>query len=178
MRKTVKNSRAAVRAGFIKGGNCMENNKRPETMERITTPELAQQFIDEQVAAVKAQVGGQEGPAGPVRRGGLLGGGRPSHPRHRQAAGVRPREPRPAAQGRARAGGPGVRHEMDANLIYVDAVDRFLEQAGRGGRAREEAQDHRRGVHPGVRGGGPEGWRASSSWPRAPSTPTSWRAAR
>ena len=35
----------------------MENNKRPETMERITTPELAQQFIDEQVAAVKAQVG-------------------------------------------------------------------------------------------------------------------------
>ena len=35
----------------------MADNKRPETMERITTPELAEQFIDEQVAAVKAQVG-------------------------------------------------------------------------------------------------------------------------
>ena len=35
----------------------MADNKRPETMERITTAALAQQFIDEQVAAVKAQVG-------------------------------------------------------------------------------------------------------------------------
>ena len=35
----------------------MENSKRPETMARINTPELAAQFIDEQVAAVRAQVG-------------------------------------------------------------------------------------------------------------------------
>ena len=35
----------------------MDSNVRPETMERITTPELAQAFIDEQVAAVKEQVG-------------------------------------------------------------------------------------------------------------------------
>ena len=35
----------------------MDSNKRPETMERITTPELAAAFIDEQVAAVRAQVG-------------------------------------------------------------------------------------------------------------------------
>ena len=35
----------------------MDPNKRPETMERITTPELAQAFIDEQIAAVKEQVG-------------------------------------------------------------------------------------------------------------------------
>ena len=35
----------------------MDTNKRPETMERITTPELAKAFIDEQVAAVRAQVG-------------------------------------------------------------------------------------------------------------------------
>ena len=34
----------------------MDNNKRPETMERITTPELAQKCIDEQVAAVREQV--------------------------------------------------------------------------------------------------------------------------
>ena len=35
----------------------MDLNKRPENMERITTPELAKAFIDEQVAAVRAQVG-------------------------------------------------------------------------------------------------------------------------
>ena len=35
----------------------MENNKRPESMQRITTPELANAFIDEQIAAVRAQVG-------------------------------------------------------------------------------------------------------------------------
>ena len=35
----------------------MENQKRPETMARITTKELADKFIDEQVAAVRAQVG-------------------------------------------------------------------------------------------------------------------------
>ena len=60
----------------------MQNNKRPETMERITTPALAQAFIAEQIRA--------------------------AHPRHRQEPGVRTREPRPAAQGRAGAGHPGV----------------------------------------------------------------------
>ena len=35
----------------------MENNKRPETMARINTPELARQFIDEQVSSVLTQVG-------------------------------------------------------------------------------------------------------------------------
>ena len=33
------------------------SNVRPETMERITTPELANAFIDEQVKAVREQVG-------------------------------------------------------------------------------------------------------------------------
>ena len=33
------------------------NNLRPESMQRITTPELAQAFIDEQIAEVRAQVG-------------------------------------------------------------------------------------------------------------------------
>ena len=35
----------------------MENNVRPVDMARITTPELAQAFIEEQVSAVRAQVG-------------------------------------------------------------------------------------------------------------------------
>ena len=38
----------------------MDNNKRPESMERITTPELAKAFIDEQVKAIRAQVGGKK----------------------------------------------------------------------------------------------------------------------
>lgn len=35
----------------------MEQNKRPESMKRITTPELAKAFIDEQTDIVKKQVG-------------------------------------------------------------------------------------------------------------------------
>ena len=35
----------------------MADHKRPESMERITTPALAEQFIAEQVAAIRAQVG-------------------------------------------------------------------------------------------------------------------------
>ncbi|MCI8468753.1 MAG: glutamine-hydrolyzing GMP synthase subunit GuaA, partial [Eggerthellaceae bacterium] len=35
----------------------MDQNVRPDSMERITTPELAQAFIDEQVAALRDQVG-------------------------------------------------------------------------------------------------------------------------
>ena len=31
--------------------------RRPADMERITTPELAQAFIDEQIALIKEQVG-------------------------------------------------------------------------------------------------------------------------
>ena len=34
----------------------MADHKRPESMERITTPALAEQFIAEQVAAVRAPV--------------------------------------------------------------------------------------------------------------------------
>jgi len=35
----------------------MVYDRRPDDMERITTPELAKAFIEEQVEAVKAQVG-------------------------------------------------------------------------------------------------------------------------
>ena len=37
----------------------MSSNVRPESMERITTPELANKFIEEQVAAVREQVSGK-----------------------------------------------------------------------------------------------------------------------
>ena len=35
----------------------MDNNKRPEDMERITTAELAEAFIEEQVKEIREQVG-------------------------------------------------------------------------------------------------------------------------
>ena len=35
----------------------MQNNVRPADMERITTPELANAFIEAQIAEVRAQVG-------------------------------------------------------------------------------------------------------------------------
>ena len=38
----------------------MDSNVRPETMERITTPELAEKFIAEQVAEIQKQVGNKK----------------------------------------------------------------------------------------------------------------------
>ena len=38
----------------------MGNNTRPDSMERITTKELADAFIAEQVAEIQAQVGGRK----------------------------------------------------------------------------------------------------------------------
>ncbi|MBQ1415495.1 MAG: glutamine-hydrolyzing GMP synthase subunit GuaA, partial [Lachnospiraceae bacterium] len=35
----------------------VEDIRRPDNMERITTPALAQAFIDEQIAEIRAQVG-------------------------------------------------------------------------------------------------------------------------
>jgi asparagine synthetase B (glutamine-hydrolysing) len=42
---------------FIVRKNTMKTPIRPESMARITTPELAEAFIAEQIAAVRAQVG-------------------------------------------------------------------------------------------------------------------------
>ncbi len=61
----------------------------------------------------------------------------------------------------------------DINFICVDAASASYKQAGRRFRAGAQAQDHRRGVHPRLRGRGQEDRQASISWPRAPSTPTS-----
>ena len=38
----------------------MEKIVRPESMERITTPELAKNFIEEQIAEIKNQVGNKK----------------------------------------------------------------------------------------------------------------------
>ena len=104
----------------------MDNNKRPENMERITTPELAQAFIDEQVAAVRAQVGDKKvllalsgGVDSSVVAALLIKAiGKQLVCVHVNHGLLRKGEPEQVVQ--------VFRDEMDANLVYVDAIDRFL----------------------------------------------------
>ena len=106
----------------------MQNNKRPENMERITTPELAKAFIDEQIAAIKAQVGDRKvllalsgGVDSSVVAALLIRAiGKQLVCVHVNHGLLRKGEPEQVVQ--------VFRHEMDANLVYVDAVDRFLDK--------------------------------------------------
>ena len=106
----------------------MQNNKRPENMERITTPELAQAFIDEQLAAIKAQVGGKKvllalsgGVDSSVVAALLIKAiGKNLVCVHVNHGLLRKGEPEQVVR--------VFRDEMDANLVYVDAVDRFLDK--------------------------------------------------
>ena len=104
----------------------MENNKRPETMARINTPELAGQFIDEQVAAVRAQVGDKKvllalsgGVDSSVVAALLIRAiGKQLVCVHVNHGLMRKGESEQVID--------VFRHQLDANLIYVDATDRFL----------------------------------------------------
>ena len=106
----------------------MENNKRPETMERITTPELAQAFIDEQIAALKGQIGDKKvllalsgGVDSSVVAALLIKAvGRQLVCVHVNHGLLRKGEPEQVIK--------VFREELGANLIYVDAVDRFLDK--------------------------------------------------
>ena len=106
----------------------MSNNVRPETMERITTPELAQKFIDEQIAEIRAQVGGKKvllalsgGVDSSVVAALLIKAiGKQLVCVHVNHGLLRKGEPEQVVR--------VFRDEMDANLIYVDAVDRFLDK--------------------------------------------------
>ena len=106
----------------------MQNNKRPETMERITTPALAQAFIAEQIAAIQAQVGDKKvllalsgGVDSSVVAALLIRAiGKNLVCVHVNHGLLRKGEPEQVIQ--------VFRHEMDANLVYVDAVDRFLDK--------------------------------------------------
>ncbi len=101
---------------------------RPENMKRIDTPELAKAYIDEQVAAIRAQVGD-----GKVLL--ALSGGVDSSVV--AALLIRAIGDKLVAvhvnHGLLRKGEPEqvikvFRNQMHANLIYVDAVDRFLDK--------------------------------------------------
>ncbi|MBR0112855.1 MAG: glutamine-hydrolyzing GMP synthase subunit GuaA, partial [Clostridia bacterium] len=106
----------------------MDSNVRPESMVRITTPELAQAFIDEQIAAVKAQVGDKRvllalsgGVDSSVVAALLIKAiGKQLVCVHVNHGLLRKGEPEQVVD--------VFRNQMDANLIYIDAVDRFLDK--------------------------------------------------
>lgn len=106
----------------------MENNKRPEEMKRINTPELAQAFIDEQVTEIQKQVGDKKvllalsgGVDSSVVAALLIKAiGRQLVCVHVNHGLLRKGEPEQVVE--------VFRNQMDANLVYVDAVDRFLDK--------------------------------------------------
>ena len=106
----------------------MADHKRPESMERITTPALAEQFIAEQVAAVRAQVGDKKvllalsgGVDSSVVAALLIKAvGKQLTCVHVNHGLLRKGEPEQVVE--------VFRNQMDANLGYVDAVDRFLDK--------------------------------------------------
>ena len=105
----------------------MDQNKRPESMERITTPELAQAFIDEQVKAVQEQVGDKKvllalsgGVDSSVVAALLIKAiGKQLVCVHVNHGLMRKGESENVIE--------VFRNQLDANLIYVDATDRFLD---------------------------------------------------
>ena len=106
----------------------MDNNKRPETMERITTPALAEAFIAEQVEAIKKQVVDKKvllalsgGVDSSVVAALLIKAiGEQLVCVHVNHGLLRKGEPEQVVE--------VFRNQMKANLIYVDAVDRFLDK--------------------------------------------------
>ena len=106
----------------------MDPNKRPETMERITTPELANAFIDEQIKALREQIGDKKvllalsgGVDSSVVAALLIKAvGKQLVCVHVNHGLLRKGEPEQVID--------VFRNQMDANLVYVDAVDRFLDK--------------------------------------------------
>ena len=106
----------------------MQENVRPESMERITTEALANAFIDEQLEALKAQIGDKKvllalsgGVDSSVVAALLIKAiGKNLVCVHVNHGLLRKGEPEQVVE--------VFRNRMNANLVYVDAVDRFLDK--------------------------------------------------
>ena len=105
----------------------MDNNMRPADMKRIDTPALAEAFIADQVAAIRAQVGDKKvllalsgGVDSSVVAALLIKAiGKQLVCVHVNHGLMRKGESEQVIE--------VFRNQMDANLIYVDATDRFLD---------------------------------------------------
>ena len=105
-----------------------QGNVRPADMERITTPALAQKFIDEQVKELRAQIGDKKvllalsgGVDSSVVAALLIKAvGKQLVSVHVNHGLLRKGEPEQVVR--------VFRDELDANLVYVDATDRFLDK--------------------------------------------------
>ncbi len=103
-------------------------DKRPESMKRIDNAELALAFIDEQIAAIREQVGDKKvllalsgGVDSSVVAALLIKAiGKNLVCVHVNHGLLRKGEPEQVIE--------VFRNQMDANLVYVDAVDRFLDK--------------------------------------------------
>ncbi|MBR3555806.1 MAG: glutamine-hydrolyzing GMP synthase [Oscillospiraceae bacterium] len=106
----------------------MSDNKRPESMERITTRKLAEEFIEAQLQALKAQIGNKKvllalsgGVDSSVVAALLIKAvGNQLTCVHVNHGLLRKGEPEQVIK--------VFREELGANLVYVDAVDRFLDK--------------------------------------------------
>ncbi len=104
----------------------MDSNKRPDDMVRITTPELAQAFIDEKVAEAKEMIGDKKvllalsgGVDSSVVAALLIKAiGKQLICVHVNHGLMRKGESEQVVD--------VFRNQLDANLVYVDATDRFL----------------------------------------------------
>ncbi|MDE6938517.1 MAG: hypothetical protein K2P28_10180, partial [Lachnospiraceae bacterium] len=104
----------------------MENNKRPDSMERITTAELADAFIAEQVEQIQAQVKDKKvllalsgGVDSSVVAALLIKAvGKQLVCVHVNHGLLRKGEPEQVVE--------VFRNQLHANLVYVDASERFL----------------------------------------------------
>ena len=105
-----------------------DKNKRPENMERLTTPAQAEAFIQQQVQEIRETVGDQKvllalsgGVDSSVVAALLIRAiGKQLVCVHVNHGLLRKGEPEQVIR--------VFRDQMDANLIYVDAVDRFLDK--------------------------------------------------
>ncbi|MBQ6362510.1 MAG: glutamine-hydrolyzing GMP synthase [Lachnospiraceae bacterium] len=103
-------------------------DRRPDSMERITTPELADAFIEEQLAALREQIGDKKvllalsgGVDSSVVAAMLIKAvGQQLVCVHVNHGLLRKGEPEQVIE--------VFRNQMNANLIYVDATDRFLDK--------------------------------------------------
>lgn len=106
----------------------MSSNVRPATMERITTPALAESFIDQQLTELRQQIGDKKvllalsgGVDSSVVAALLIKAiGKQLICVHVNHGLLRKGEPEQVIE--------VFQNQMDANLIYVDAVDRFLDK--------------------------------------------------